>query len=313
MAGDGVISNLYTVHAVDWAGTGATTLGQIINSAFDPGLSHAIAAAVGDLDGSFIALQSANPRFRFTTTQATDALALLDANFARAIANLDEVDVYFAKRLAGDHLAGATSHVKMTINDGILILRQIRAPHQGRAELDFEIAPLSVDGTTAPITIVSNASLQTIDAVDEEYTAGPIKIDSSWVNDVQNWTLDIGVEPLLKAGAGCIWPTFASVQSPRLPVLTVDGFDLAELASLGAEGGALPGTVLAYLRKKAADGAGNVAAASAAHVKASIPKGQYDYDARGTIGEDSPSTLTIRAIKSGATAALTITTGQAIA
>jgi hypothetical protein len=315
MAGDGLVANVYTVYAVKWPGTGAVTIGQLQDATFDENLVTAMLNAGGELDHSFIALYSARPVLRFNTTQLADALGLLGATFGRKITDTsDEVEIYFAKRAAGDHLAGASSHYKLTIQEGLLIWRSIRAPHQGDAVGEFEIYAVSTDGTTAPTAMVSNASLPSLDLVDELYTAGPVKIDSTWVEDVQNLSIDSGINVEEVSGSGSIYTTFTSIGVGRSPVIRADGFDYSALAALGADGGALPGTTIAWLRKKAADGAGNVSKASEVHISFTVPAGHYRYgNARGTVREHAGLTLQIDPRKTAGAAAMAIDTTAAIA
>lgn len=313
------IGKAYTLHAVERSGTGPIVISQISEHSHNEGVEMLLTGSMGKLSDQFGALQRAEPIATFTTTDIKAVLDILSASGAPvyAIASAKPIDLWYAELDETGFIktSGAT-HVKISVTNGLVVPRTLPVDHQGEARITVEVHAISTDGVTNPITITTGAAAPpTTAAPTSVWTVGPYKIDSTLYHDVQSLNVDFGINVLKLGGSGSVWPTYGGVNRPWRPIIRVDVLDVSQLDTVGETGRtAIAATTVFFLRKKAADGAGNVADGTAEHISFSIYDGVYGFTTPGgTFGEVAQTSLEFTAFDGGANDALDINTATAIA
>lgn len=256
---------LYAVHQ------GATLIDQTSDVNVDLDINEIVMAANGQVDPQFVALMNQTPRITWTTSALARALAKIGIN-GYAIADADEA-VFFLQKLAqGGTREGATSHIKLTLNEGIQIPRTLQGSQGDIATISYE-AFATYDGTNSPIVIATGQSLTGSPTVDELFTVGPVVINGALLDGIQDITVDFGITELLQSANGQVWAEFAGIMN-RVPSITIRTTNVESIDTFGLVGTAQGITdSLLYFRKKA-EGATVVADATAEHIKFVLDEGR---------------------------------------
>ena len=225
-------SNVYVIYAINTAGG---LLDHIVDQNLDTGLNEIVTNPDGKVYGEFAATLSARPVTSFTTTGIASALAIIGVEFYAIAA---AADMYMQKMTNFGKRAGATSHVKLSVNPGMIIPRTLTADQDDLARLTCDLIPISSDGSTTPIAITGSQSLAGTPATDEQYTVGAASLNNSTVDGVQSVTVDFGVQESIQAGKGLPYATFCGIMRIA-PIVTIRTFDAALLATYAVPGAAI--------------------------------------------------------------------------
>ena len=203
----------------------ATVIKGIQDSSIAPGLQQLLTGGSGAVDASMISIGQIDTRISFTSTMVGTALHNLIGIDGAAISS----DVLYFQKMADDGLrAGATSHISATIANGLILPVSIQANQGGQATISLLAIPRSSDGTTSPIVMVANASLEANqDITTEAYTLGAVTLNGTELEGVSSWRFDFGIVPDITFGSGHVYPTMLGVMS-RNPSFTIQTFDIAK-------------------------------------------------------------------------------------
>jgi len=222
--------NQYTLSAVQ---NDTTLLKGIQNHNINPGLAQLISSGSGAVDPSFVSNGQIQPEMTFDTTAIKTALANLGGISGEPLANYT---FFFQKMLDGGLRGGALAHIKVVAAAGIIVPTRIAAAQGGEATIGYRVVPKSADGSASPLAFTGSQSLASgQDKVDEVYTMGPVVINGTALDGVENWSLDFGINLSIIIADGHIYPTFIGVMT-RAPSLTVRTFDVEKFQGWGLAG-----------------------------------------------------------------------------
>ena len=285
--------------------------------------SYSLAAGIRESllngDGSFrpkwTAVQQQAPTVEFTTTRIANALAGIGVNGAIIDADLigaDGLKMFFQKVTEGGTRAGATSHEKLTVKEGLIYPATLNATNDSDANIVYRAA-ITYDGTNDPIVFAGSQSLEGTPTIDEGFVCGPVTINGTTINGIQSITVDFGVTVKALFGDGQVWPTLVYVAQVR-PKITVRTLDVSALrATLTLDGVAQSVTDSAVYLRKMAEGGTRVADATAQHIKFSIDDGMIlPRTVRGDDGSEFALDFDIIPTYDGANETLVISTASAL-
>jgi len=316
------VSKVYTLYAVNYDPTtdaNAMLIDQVTDFRVDPRIQEILLAADGQVDPTFVATMAQDPRITFSSSALATILAkasnamLINALKIDSDAGDEGLECWFRKLSeGGTRVADATEeHLKMTINEGLLIPRAIRAAQGQLAVMDFE-AICGYDGTNAPIVLDATAALSGTPAVGEAFTLGPVSVNGSALDNVQNVSIMPGIVETVLAGDGQVWPTYIAIMDRR-PLITVTTTDVSVLSTYGISGTAQSGTdSIVYLRKLS-EGGTRVADATAQHISITVDEGQIrTREIPASQGAPAMAQVEIRPTWDGANDILVISAATAI-
>lgn len=290
------IDNLFRMHSL--AFPSGTPITQLTDLNLSTGIAELVVAPSGDTTPGFTGINEGRPETSFSTQQiwAVIAQCATGALMQQIAADLSGGDVLVNYRRGANlgtlEAESAESHLQALFEGNSLFCwSTIRASQGGLADISCRLTPI-YDGTNSPMQLASGQAIATAAVVNELYTLGPIKFNGSWVNGVEDVTIESGVSVRVVADSGTPWPTLAMVESvaPRISFTTLES---GIQATLGVTGTALT-ALLVYLRKKQAGGAvANVADATAEHIKIAVASGGGMAVARGPAGADGMVTVDI--------------------
>ena len=114
----------------------------------------------------------------------------------------------------------------------------------------FDVIGVNAAGTVSPVVRTASQSLPALAYTREVFTLGPVKLNGTAVDGVQEVTIDFGIKEEVKAGSGALYPQLVAISEIR-PRVTVRVNDESALATLGLQGVAQGATdSLIYLRKE---------------------------------------------------------------
>jgi hypothetical protein len=309
------VTSLHTLFGVnvDNASAAAFFISQINQWGFDAGIQELIAASDGDVDPTFAAVGQQAPRLSFTTSKIATVLAQIGISGLAIAADVDEfgVEAYLQKVTEGGTRAGASSHIKLTIKEGILIPRSISASQNQMAQMAID-ALATYDGTNNPVVIATGQSLAGTTGISEAFTVGPVWVNGAQINAVQSINVNFGIQEVLSYADGEVWPTHVFIMSRR-PSITITSFDVAQLNTLTLSGAAQGSTDShVYLRKISENGT-RVADNTAEHIQFSMDDGRVSVTNIGA-SQDAPhvASLTLTPTYDGSNAIFAISTAIAI-
>jgi hypothetical protein len=205
---------------------------------------------------------------------------------------------------------GDSVHERIRFPDAWMYWTSISARHQQDATIAARIVG-RYDGTNAPASQVGSGSLSGTPAAVQWYTQGPMKLNGSWLDNEQGFTLSSGVREEVSGSHGDVWPTFLGIQQTD-PEITLDTQG-KPWSAYGLTGSALT-SLDVFLRAKTVDGH-NVADATASHIKIAVTNG-YVVPDRTSGGQTDPATNQLRiALRApdGNSGVMDITVGETIA
>jgi len=288
---------------------GSTFISQFTSQEVSPSIQTIIAHAAGQPFPQFASVARVIPTKRFTTPQIK---TILDLTGADGIADLSgsNTDLYF-KATADQSNRGAsasTLHHRLRATKAFLVLERITASHDGgEAQAQCTIY-CSYDGTNAPLAYTGSVALSGTPASDEHFTLGPQYLNSSELDGPQNLDINFGQNIFQGGGSGDLYNTFHA-QLQMTPQVTVDVIP----SGIWSAGLAFDiSSCSLYLRKKSRTG--NVANATAEHIKFSVPDGLACIGRTGGDGMSiNSTTLMLNPISASDTALPIILTSTAVA
>ncbi len=268
------VAAAHVLYAVNINAISDVLIDQITDQSVDAGIAEMILGGAGEVYNRFVAVQGQAPCVGFTTTKIKTALDKCGAvGLALGADPANVLEMYFQAVAEGGTREGAGSHLKLSINEGLLVPRSIEAPHGDRAVLTYE-GIATWDGTHDPIVLLAGQSLPGTPAVDEVFTAGPVKINNAALTAIQNISIGFGISEMVVAGDGEVWPSFVAIQNIQ-PIVTITTLDVLALNTFGLEGSAqdeIHDSVI-YLRKIAKGGT-RVADATEQHISFIVDEGR---------------------------------------
>lgn len=256
---------------------------------------------------SFRGANSAVPDITFTTTAIKQILDVCSDGDGVSVHDYSagDIDLFYRKmdKFQTTEAIGNAVHQRIRASQSMLYWTRIEA-RQGRpATIACRILP-TYDGTNLPLVGLGGQVIAAQGLVGDQFTLGPVKLNGTFVDGMQGYTLDQGWGEQVTAGNGLIYPEFVGLRRGD-PVLTLDTPDLAHWDTSGGAGLSVT-ALLAYLTKMSATGAANVADATAEHIKFTgndNPCGLATVE-NGSGGGDEPASVSLRIglrINAGAT------------
>lgn len=200
---------LYTAHSVnvypDGAGA-AVLIGGITD------MSEDIATEVNSEEtaGSYYAqnsnVKSQKPRLTFGTRdlkKAIDTIGLLGLSILGA--TNPGLEFWKAQMLNGVVKSGS-SHRKVTMKNGRLMIRKISIAHQDDAKVECEAMPI-YDGTNYPLIPAEGSALPGTPSDPARHTLGTLSIGGVSIDLVQNLEIDFGITLDALGGDSDVWDT----------------------------------------------------------------------------------------------------------
>jgi hypothetical protein len=188
---------------------------------------------------------AAAPRFTGTTCKLATFFGKVGAE-GLVVALLDLyaqlTDQTTAKRSSG------SGHDKYTMATGLLLPRQLSVSQGQPAKVTWEAIGVNAAGTTNPV-IRATAAMPAITGVTELFTLGPIKINGTSYEGIQDLTVDFGCTERVHVGSGAVYPQLVYLETiaPRVTIKTEDSGLIAVLTTEGVAQGTTDS--LLYLRK----------------------------------------------------------------
>ena len=203
MAGTG----RYTIGAVK---LGTTVIPQIISSNVDEGLQAILAGGSGGVYNTFSADGRYAPRVRFSTRAVKTALGLCGLlGTSMAVSN----GVVYFQQYDSVGTRTAAGCKTFTFAKGLCLWRGISAPDGGPASAEFELVPVSADGTADTHTEAPSIAIPD-DHADELWMA-------STPAGAGGWNIDTGIAERLFYATGKPYPTDIAIEAIA-PVCNVE-------------------------------------------------------------------------------------------
>ncbi len=261
----------HVLYAVNINAASDVLIDQISDQNLDAGLMEMILGGAGEVYNRFVAVQGQAPRVGFATSKIKTALDKCGA--AGLALDADNIlEMFFQAVAEGGTREGVTSHLKLSVNEGLLVPRTIEAPHGGRAVLTYE-GIATWDGTNDPVVLLANQTLPGTPAVDEVFTAGPVEINGVALTAIQNISIAFGISEMVVGGDGEVWPSFVAIQGIQ-PIITITTLDVLVLNTLDLEGKAQTASDSVVYLRKIAKGGTRVPEATEQHISFTIDEGR---------------------------------------
>jgi len=271
-------------------------------SAYNPNHQLFVEASSGNVDPTFTAMMSTNPRFSFTTKLITvlSSFGIAGGEITTAKMWLQQLVKHGTRNATSKDIIAAT---------GMCLPRSLTVSQGAPAELQFDLFALSTDGAAVPITFATGA----MDAIPTAlvWTLGPVSLNGT-PYDVESMTIDFGIQEFVEASSGNVYPTYITIMERRptitLAVRTADiqgALDVTGLAQSGTDS-------VFYLRKLTANGT-RVADVTAEHIKFTVDDGMMTIqDLPTTHGSPAMTNVLITPVYDGVAAIVLIDTASAI-
>lgn len=210
----------------------------------------------------FMAIQSKRGALSIQSPAIATVMGLLGTGQLLAVT---QADLWYAKLAATGYASGSV-HKKLTINDGLLVLRRLGAQQGQAASAELDLFA-RWDGTNEPFAWTSSVALPSDTALDELYTVGPLKIASTQY-ETEGLEYSPNWEIFREAHSGLAFPDFLAAMRAR-PELRVSTLDVA-LAQAYTNPSAVVEDPVVWFRKVTRNG-NRVADATAEHVSLTFP------------------------------------------
>lgn len=291
---------------------GATLIDGIQSLGINTGTELIRGGGDGQVTHQMLTIGNQRPGMTFSTVKLAVALAAIGIDGFKIAAGSVFTAWLQAYAEGGKRTAGAT-HEKFIVNEGIIVPRTLTASHNGAGSIDYELIA-TYDGANEPILPTSNQALAGTPANDALHGAGPVKINGTLIPNIQEITIDFGIELIVGGGDSGVWPTFVAIDG-QVPVITIRTTDVTQLQKLGLTGAAQGVTdSVVFLRKFAADGA-RVPDVTAEHISFTIDQGIIhvsDMSASHEGGSGAEATIVIAPSDDGISSIIAINTAVAI-
>ncbi len=307
--------NVHTLYAVNIATAEDVDalIDQISAFSIDTGIEDMLVSADGGVDNTFLAVGNQEPKISFTTSALVTALDAAGIGGLKISSDVDDdgLECWFHKVIKGGTRGGAGTHVKMTVNEGMLVPRSLQASQKEMASLEYEVV-ISYDGTNDPIVIEGSQNLEGSPSVGELFTVGPVNINGAQLNGIQDINIDFGLTEFIVGADGTVWPTFIAINS-REPTITIQTTEVEALSTFGLTGVEQGVTDSVVYFKKVAEGATRVADATQEHISCTIDDGMIRVvSIAGGQGDIQIATVEIKPIFDGTNAVMVFDTTAAI-
>jgi hypothetical protein len=224
------LSNVYTIAGVS---AGGTVFKDIRDSTLSPNLQMALLGASGTGFKTFVAVQRIAPVLDFTSGDIKAILAKLTNQIALAIDG--DFLLYFQKMAEGGVRSAGSTHTKGTVAKGILIPQSISLRDGADATITCQLIMTSADGSTTPLALAGSQALIAAAGAAAGWTLGPVTINGTALEGVEDVTINFGVSPQVLGASGMVYPTFAGVMSVD-PSITITAASIDEFISWGLDG-----------------------------------------------------------------------------
>ena len=292
----------------------ASTMTPVSDFRVNHNMRETVLTAGGDIDAKYVAIGSQAPEISWTTPHIAAALGTVGISGLAIPASAQDFEAYFRKGTEGGVRAGATSHLKVTAAEGLIVPVSIRAGLVPPAQLAMSMA-VTYNGTLEPIVYLASQNLAgTPTGISQSFVAGKVKFDSTQIDGVQDISINFGLGLDVISHMGEVWPRYVGIGTRR-PSIAIRLKDPSVLSTYGLDGTAIgtsPAVVTVYLRK-VAEGGTRVADATAEHISFVINEGMIlPRGAGGTGSTPNDADLTIVPVDDGSNAIMVIDTAVAI-
>lgn len=213
--------------------------------------------------------------------------------------------LYFAK-MDGPTVASGSVHLSIAANDPLVALSRISTSQGQVASATYGVHPIYQDATV-PLTFSNSAALPTAESLNALFTIGPVEFNSVTFESTQ-WTYDTGLTITKESSKGDVYPTVAAV-TKREPVFSGDVLDVDDSVVMF---GLTEANAEVWLRKLD-EGGTRVAEATAEHIQFLLVAAlSFGNQKSGDWGATAKDSWTMRPVKSGVNAVVTIDTTAAI-
>lgn len=295
-------------------GTSGILLDGVQNQSLALGLNTLQMKADGELDPQFLATMSQAPTASLTIAKIAQALAVIDhdglflPSGAGAFTTL-ELFYKLKEKPGGEFQTGAV-HKKLILNQGAIIPRTLNVPDDETATYDMDIIA-TADGVNDPFVLAESVALGGAGILDELFTLGPVKINGTTLEGVQNFSLDFGIEDVSFRADGDVFPKRVNIIARR-PNLTITVADINQLFDLGLVGTNISADIVVFLRALSKTTT-RIADATTAHIRITIGAGRVSVDSLGGgDAENQIAQLASPIVKPTANDILQIATGVVI-
>lgn len=207
---------------------------QLLNGSFSPGPQVSELQAGGNVNRITQSVLAQGPTASFSTHAVWTALGICDLDGVR----ISVTDPLVLQATAYDPYSTrktGANNISVTVTDGILTPNQISAAQGGYATIDYNAVMISEDGSTQPFQTSNVATIAGEDTADEQFTLGPVIIDSTTYDGLQSMTLDMGLDVSPLGGDGSIYQKFVFIRT-RKPSVTFEFIPNSTFFDFGDEG-----------------------------------------------------------------------------
>jgi hypothetical protein len=255
------------------AGT-SLIINQIESEGPDSGIKLFEEASGSEYDRMFVADKSIEPVVKFDTSDLT---VLTTVGLAGVLINPGMGTpgmTFFGRYFPTGGLPAATSassHLSLLISDGLLVPISVRASHNSVAKVSLQAH--AVLGSTAtyssatPFVWTPNQAITSgATATANIYTTGPLKIDGTLYQGIEDINVNFGIEVVKEGSDGDVYPSFIGIIM-RMTSIEFTTANPQLMATFG-DAYALSSSFAAYFRQVLADGT-RVPIATTTHIKVS--------------------------------------------
>ena len=302
------VATAHVLHGIVSASPSAF-ISQISNARMSSGISALVAKAAGFPEPLFTGNEHQEPGIAFDCTQISTILGITGLTIGSLAAG--NTDLYFKKLayLASRTADATTAHTRVRMAEAFLLCNRITAGHRQEAVAQCRIGAI-YDGTNEPMVPAGTVALSGTPTSAEHFYAGPVFLNGSQVNGVQDIEIDFGRTLIEAGGESELYNTFVCEEGIA-PVITIRCLDLPWATPVGLNGLAIT-SLSVYLRKQGTTS--KVANGTAEHIKFAATSGLAVIEDTES-GDNNPQMSTIKFILKAPNASgssLTLTNGVAI-
>ena len=298
--------SIYTVHTALIKGV---TIEGINQSSASPGFNVLRVQTDGRVNPAASTVMGQQASMSLTSIDlkaAIDGLGLTGLSFASS----DTATFYMQQRADGGGISAGSTHRKALMNKGLAVINSIQASQGQEATVNIMVY-VDGDGTNEPFVLSDSVAVPAYAAGREVWTLGPVELNGTLVEGIQSVNVDFGNVPMRITSDGQVINDFTSLD--QAPVVNIETNDLASFDAFTQAGEAIASTVEIWFRKKAIGG-GNVADATATHIKLTINAGMITpADFSGSQGAPYTNNLQITADDDDSNDPIVFATTSAIA
>lgn len=265
-------------------------ISELTDASPNSGITELVTFPAGHVAPLFAGVSAIRPEISFTSPQIKRTLdAIGQYGLAISSQNLDLLYRTATNLGTRAALSAGASHYRFRATRALFVWESITASQEGVATITGRAMLLSPDGSATPLTPAGSITLSGTQESDEQFTLGPVEVNSSLIQGIQSVTVNSGLSYIVAGGSGELYPTFAGINQGAPSV------DITTLAMTAPWSFGLPGTALSewnvWFRKRNATGL--VADGTSEHILFSGTRGKVIplSTSGGAVGE---STTTMR-------------------